>query len=465
MPHSTTTTDQDRPSTIAAKVIVTVLIVGCLAFLIYFMVGFFQECSVLATTRPLLEDECNNNTKKERRVLSELIHSSHSSHSSHSTDASYDSVVLLRRWEGVGYNSEHNERNDSLYMSELVKRHALYFPRGTRLIISPVADTTDDLVHTAERLLKEDNHRVFVGVLTSGDLLALKPLAQKHPDAIFISTASTAPTLALPDNVLRLACPDNRSVRFMGPLLDHTFSHTKKWIIQFDSDSQWARQLHDMLRFHMHTHAELQVVHSWKDVNVALVKAHTHHLGIMSITEDDIGSMRDLRAQPWFDTHLDKTTPIVFSDASAFSRRWSMIKEFHNTKMPIYAFTSLKMLAAVTIAQNVLGHTVGPFLANLLLAGRLGVQALVLAHNLMDINAKSGLPFHGRQVIQQVMESRHTSTGTGMFDDNGDRADIEVGIVQWRPQDAEWRIVSTAGKHHALGKFDATFYKTHGSKS
>lgn len=365
--------------------------------------------------------------------------------------ASYRHVVLLQRWEGVGRDRS-GTRNDVKFMAELVRRHALYFPRGTALRVAPFADTTEALVAITTAQLHA-GERLFVGVLTSGDLRALKPLAQLFPDAMFISTASTAPGLALPDNVFRLSCPDHRIVQHVGPLLDHTFPQAKKWVVQVDRTSEWARQLHTMLRFHLHPGAELQMVHSWGDVDVGKVEGAAPHLGLMAITEDDATSMSELRAQPWFTSHTTRETPLVFADASAFSQAWSGRPVFYGTPMPIFAFTSLKMLAAVTIAQNVLGPSVGPFLANLLLAGRLGVQGLILARNMQDADE----PFHGRQVIQRIAASRHTATGTGMFDDNGDRADIEVGVVEWVPTDARWRVVTTAGRHHALGPFDATF--------
>lgn len=367
-------------------------------------------------------------------------------------DAVYRRVVLLTRWEGVGIARD-GRRNDVKFMEELVHRHALYFPRGTWLRVVRQASDTADLVKITEEALAEGD-RVFVGVLMSRDLMALKPLAQLYPDAIFISTASTAPALALPDNMFRLPCPDQRAVQYMGPLLDHTFPNAKKWIIQYDKDSKWAAQLHDMLRFYLHTEAELQMVHSWDEVDASRALRHAHHLGLMSLAERDAQSMASLRAQSWFKS-LPKSTPLVFGDISAFSRSWSNNEVFHNVPLQIYAVTSLKMLAAVTVARNIIGHSVGPFLANLLIAGRLGVQALILAHNLKDASGE----FHGRKVIQQIAMSRHTATGTGMFDDNGDRADIEVGIVEWMPQDADWRVVTTAGNHVALGPFDATFHK------
>lgn len=367
--------------------------------------------------------------------------------------ATYRHVVLLTRWENVGQDRFGN-RNDVEFMKELVRRHALYFPRGTSLMVASHAKSTEELVTITGRALHQ-GERIFVGALTSGDLLALKPLAQEFPDALFISTASTAPALALPDNMFRLACPDQRTVQYMGALLKHTFPSTTKWIIQYDAGSKWATQLHDMLRFHLDTDAEVQMVHNWHQVDARKVASHAHHLGFMSITERDEASLTELRAQPWFEAHLGKATPLVFADASAFSHSWGGKSVFFDTPMPIYAFTSLKMLASITIARNVLGRSVGPFLANLLLAGRLGVQGLILAHNLQD----SKQQVSGRKVIQWVAQSRHTATGTGMFDDNGDRADIEVGIVAWEPHHADWRIVTTAGNHHALGPFDATFHK------
>lgn len=349
------------------------------------------------------------------------------------------SIVLLSRWQGVGIHGASGLPNDVYFMQELVRQRAVYLPQHSSLVVAPRAACTAQLVTIARDHLRQ-GARVLVGVLMSDDMAALAPLAAQYPDALFISTASTAPSLALPDNMFRLPCPDNRAVKYFAPLLSSTFPHVSTWVVHADPTNSWATQLQQQLKLPV-----LQSVARWSDVDASVVASAAAKVGFFSITERNADSMKELRAQPWFTAALLPSAPVVFADTAAFDPSWAAQPTFHGAHTPVYAVTSLGMAASATMARNVLGTMVSPFVANLLLAGRVGVQALVLR--------QAG----DKRVVATVAAARSADTGTGMFDVNGDRVDVEVGVVQWQPVTNTWRVVATAGDHHSLGSFTAQY--------
>ena len=355
-------------------------------------------------------------------------------------------AVLLTRFD-VG-RTEGGEHRDVHFVRALMRRNAIYMPHGTSLVFASHASSSEALVDIVRDQLQR-GRRLFMGVLSSGDLLVLKPLANAYSDALFISTASTAPALALPDNILRLACPDQRTIPMTGPLLERTFPKVRHWLIQFDKGSTWASQLQEILQAHLRGGSILMNVHDWKDVPHGMLRHYRlHEVGFISITERVTEQLAEMRDQPWFDAARRAGAPVVFADAAAYS------PHFQAGDMPLFAFTSLKMSAAITIAQNVLGkRSVGPFLANLLLAGRLCTQALVLAQRQ---RAETGV-VDGHRVLRDIMTSRHMDTGTGMFDSNGDRADIVAGVVRRDPATGEDRVITSNGHHVAMGPYEATY--------
>ena len=334
--------------------------------------------------------------------------------------AAADTIVMLQRFS-VGAGGA-DATLEAEFVRMLVDNEVLYVPPPYTLEIMAPARDTAALVAQAETLVQQ-GHRWFFGCLSSDDLRALLPLARATPDAIFISTCSTSTSLALPDNVLRLACPDGASEPYMVQLLRTAFPSVAGWRVQAQAGNTWAQELAETMR---------------RDLPAAAEGG-----GVLVLTEAVDEALTQLAA-----ADLAAGTPVVFGDAAAYAPSWAgsdAVAALTAAGVPLFALTSLKMLAAITAAHNMVGN-VGPFVANLMLAGRLLVQAAVLRSRDPE-----------RAVLPRLLRSRSADNGTGMFDGNGDRLDIEVGLVQWKPDTAWWTVVQTAGKHAALGPFSADF--------
>lgn len=364
-------------------------------------------------------------------------------------------VVLLSRFD-VG-TTEGGTRLDQAFARELVARRIVAFPPGSR-VKEVLVETTDGLVEAVRQQL-QCGERYFVGVLTSGDLEALLPLAAEHPDAMFISTASTAASLRTPDNVFRTANPDVLFMPYLRTILEETFPSRAPgdWTVVYDPASVWATQLQAQFATAL---PGCTVTSAWGDVPAA-PPAST---GLIVLTEDDSAAVAEVAARTW-----GSGTPVVFGDPSAYSRTWVDNPAF-TTERPanvnFFAFGSLKILVSSTAARNAVGAPVPPNVCNLTLALRVALQA-VLVEAQLGAEGVGAEAVSGGRVVAEVQRSRSVSHGTGMFDANGDRVDIEVGLIGWYPDgvpgaddsgNPSWQVVSTAGKHATVGGFVASLH-------
>lgn len=363
-------------------------------------------------------------------------------------------IVLLSRFN-VG-TTEDGTRLDQAFVRGLVDRRIIALPPGSH--VKQVSTTTTEALVEATREQLRLGERYFVGVLTSGDVQALLPLAQEHPDAMFISTASTAASLRTPDNVFRTANPDVLFMPYLQTILAETFPTRtpSDWTVVYDTASVWATQLQTQFSTAL---PGCTITSSWSDVPAA-PPANT---GLIVLTEHDDMVVPELTGRTW---HAG--TPVVFGDPSAYSRTWVTNPAF-TTERPaninLFAFGSLKILVSSTAARNIVGAPVPPNVCNLLLACRVALQAALIEAQLVAEGVSRRVLAGGR-VVEEVQHSRSVDLGTGMFDSNGDRVDIEVGLIGWFPEgvpgtddaNPSWQVVSTAGKHATVGGFVASLY-------
>lgn len=343
-----------------------------------------------------------------------------------------EDVVLLTHFN-VGRSAQHNNASlDWAFLTSLVERHVLAFPHATRLV-HVTAKNRKELVDSTLSLLRQ-GYRTFLGVLTSADMLALEPLAKAYPGAVFISTASTA-DIQLPHNMFRTANPDKRFVAYLPAMLRRVLGDRSMYLF-IDNRSVWATKLGPALAKSFGS--SVQVVHDF-------VAAPEPDSMFVLLTENDEEAFRDMQKAPWA-AALPSGTPVCFGDPSVYSRTWfEPGSPFAPGHFQFFAFGSMKMLASCTAAKNILGSAVAPNICNLMIAGRLALQLQLLR----------GADCDGVCAIQRMQVSRSETLGTGMFDDNNDRVDIECGLVQWTG--AAWHLAATHGKHVALGDFHADF--------
>ena len=117
-------------------------------------------------------------------------------------------------------------------------------PPDSRVLIR---DTQGDVARTAalwEEALNE-GHLRFIGGNSSNELTALKPAINSRPDSLFLSVASTAPSLAQRDNIFRLIKDDTQ----MLPAIPQFLANRYKYIhILQETGSIWADELSTLMQ-------------------------------------------------------------------------------------------------------------------------------------------------------------------------------------------------------------------------
>jgi len=110
-----------------------------------------------------------------------------------------------------------------------------------------IKDTQSNIERTAalwEESIAEGNLK-FIGGSSSNVLTALKPAINNRPDTVFVSVASTAPSLAAPDNIYRLIKDDTNMIPSIPEFIarKHNYVH-----ILEQEGSIWAKELSQLMQ-------------------------------------------------------------------------------------------------------------------------------------------------------------------------------------------------------------------------
>lgn len=357
-------------------------------------------------------------------------------------------VLLIQsvRWQGDA---------DRVMLDYLIKYHVSPVSTPQVHVLAPTSH--EQLVTQTQDALSNFDVPVVLGVLPSDELEVLLPVATAFPDTVFLSTSSTAPDLARPDNVFRLTNDDATTAPFMGRLLrEHlasgvpasdsnpspspspnpgpsSNSHSSSTstpnpsihIVYDTQRNMWsealafnmAGQLGGAYRLHMASvdNIQDQIDHIHNGDVVMLLRRHA---------EDTIADLHAL-------SHLD--IDVVLGDVFAFAD----MRGVNLDVARVFALTAYGMLDHAPLGRTVFRRDISPFLLGLKAALDMGAGVLHATATDGDTSPPSYLK----------NTAIHT---TRMLNNMGDRRDVHVAMVQWTQHDG-WRIVRTAAQRPALG--------------
>lgn len=300
---------------------------------------------------------------------------------------------------------------------ETAARHVI----GSMIPFTPDAvvycnTTKATILSDVQSLYKHTGIRVFVGPLTSGEILAAKPFLMDHPDdVVFISTGSTAVALELPDNVFRLSSPDSVYVQYLQSNIIPTLAGaTKKLLVVPEPGDEWAAGLTSAIlaafpgRATRGTMGDIET--SGDTLNI-----------ILYVHVSDMWNGLAAIKLPAFVLVGDIAFGLPVPPSCAHHTVWSAAS-FH-------AYTSIKAYAGITMC---------PTLTNMM-------HALWYAYDCVGSSrVKPLVP------LKTYLQSAQGEELGNMFDDNGDAldADFALGIAN---KAGGWKIRELFGTHSLLG--------------
>lgn len=301
----------------------------------------------------------------------------------------------------------------------------------------------DDAAHARAQVKAhlQRGSRIFVGVVFTSVIDALYDLFEANPDAVLISSGSTAPKYAKVDNIYRMVPPDNKSIEMVPSVLREANLDLPRNIF-YDDESTWAVELAQLLSRKLGKSA----------TPLSSVVSASACASCTASPPAEAGTVVVL-AERWSESILRMVKrgiihpkdKIVLGDvafmADVPTSEQEAMRELDAQLFAIGAFGGFN--TDVSAVANMIGtQNVSPILSLL-------VSGLWIAFDCTHI-----APGKRNKYIQDV----YGPDGARMMDAHGDNDFVQVGVVQCMgPAYSSWSVVTVEGLHPIYGRFQNKF--------
>lgn len=256
--------------------------------------------------------------------------------------------------------------------------------------------------------------RIFVGATFSSELLSVLPFLQSHPDVLWMSTASTSPTLSAIDNIFRFVTIDNLAFPLFHTVVTKFFG--RRFVLIYNPDENWASSLGQMFE----PFAEkVYLVNHESPFPTDLPR----DLPIIYFELDVINAITNLEK-------FNSLGPIIFGDSIAFGTMPSRLRHQY------YSLISWLSTKHYAFSVNIFGFPVTPFAVNCLNALRLT----------SDI-------YLSRKPYVQQMKAMYGPQLVSYFNDNGDAIVNEIVLTKYVTPKDQWEIIGGSSKNPYQPKY------------
>lgn len=282
-----------------------------------------------------------------------------------------------------------------------------------------VQTTQDKLLETTQDLYRK-GVRVFFGESSTNELMSIGKFIESHPDAMWVSTSSTAPlpeSVDKRENVFRLAMPDIYAVPLFTQLVNKHFAG-KDVIVLYNKDNHWSKSLAQLFK----------------------LPSYAIQDGIPPLTSNNVVLYFEELASDFLKniSLIPKDVDVVVGDYLAF--HLFTPEEWKTIGRPIYALTSFNG-KDFNFALNVYKTRVSPFIANIL-------PACWLASDVYGAIKEDP----ERTPASLALEA-FGPDGAYWFEKDGDSANRTAVLIKGQPEKIEnehWFFISTAANEHGF---------------